>query len=322
MSGLTLLNGSTAGSGGGLYTTSPVTLTQVTFLSNTAALAGGGFYAGATATLNGASFRNNQCAAGGCLSQGWYVASTLTLGQVITTSDSIQNQGATSQAAGSVILFNGAAGQTITGSGSTTLYDLWLNNSGAGVTLGQNLTVTNRLTLSSDLTTTTGAALSLGANATTAGAGEVWGRTVRAHPFTLNTAYAFGNPFVSLDFTGGTPPSQVTIDLTRTLPFSFANAIARVYQIEPVGGSGYLARLRLHYRDGELNGNAEGTLQLWRYPVGGPWTGYAATGFDATDNWVERNGVSALSAWTLSQYFPIYYRLYLPLITQAASPFP
>ena len=52
-------------------------------------------------------------------------------------------------------------------------------------------------------------------------------------------------------------------------------AVNRAYHgvAEPVGGSGYLARLRLHYRDGELNGNAEGTLQLWRYPVGGPGKG-------------------------------------------------
>src|SRR5207247_4512049 len=132
---------------------------------------GGGLYAGSTAILNGASFQNNQCAANGCLSQGWYVASTLTLGQVITTGDSIQNQGVTSQAAGSVILFKRAAGQTITGTGSTTFNDLWLNNSGAGVTLGQDITVTNRLTLTSDLTTTPGAALSLGAHAPTAAAG-------------------------------------------------------------------------------------------------------------------------------------------------------
>jgi hypothetical protein len=219
------------------------------------------------------------------------------------------------------VTFNGTLAQGIVGSSPTTFGDLAIANTGVGVSLGQNITATNRLTLTSDLTTTTGYTLYLGANATTSGAGDAWGRTVRAHPFTLNTPYAFGNPFVSLDFTGGTPPSQITVDLTRTLPFSFANAIARLYQIEPVGGSGYLARLRLHYRDGELNGNAEGALQLWRYPPGGPWTGYTATGFDATDNWVERSGVSALSAWTLSQYFPIYHRLYLPLV-QSPPPFP
>src|SRR5262249_16663132 len=98
----------------------------------------------------------------------------------------------------------------------------------------------------------------LGPNAASAGAGEVWGRTTRAHAFALNTTYAFGNPFVSLDFTGGAPPLRISVDLTRTQPYSFVNAIQRVYAITESGGAGYLARLRLHYRDGELNGNQEG----------------------------------------------------------------
>jgi hypothetical protein len=183
--------------------------------------------------------------------------------------------------------------------------------------------VTNRLTLTSDLTTTSAYTLALGANATTAGTGEVWGRTTRAQAFALGSTYAFGNPFTSLNFSSGTPPVRISVDLTRTLPFSFANAIQRVYTMTESSGGGYVARLRLHYRDDELNGNAEGALQLWRYPAGGPWIGFTPTGFDATDNWVENNRVNELSAWTLSQLFPIYHRLYLPVIIRSPSqPFP
>jgi hypothetical protein len=37
---------------------------------------------------------------------------------------------------------------------------------------------------------------------------------------------------------------------------------------------------------------------------------------------VERSGVSALSAWTLSQFFPISRRLYLPALFYTPLNFP
>jgi hypothetical protein len=218
--------------------------------------------------------------------------------------------------AGGSVTFSGNGAQRIAGSVPTAFGDLAIANTGAGVSLGQDITATNRLTLTSDLTTTDDYTLSLTAGATGAGDGDVWGRVARQHPFSPNTLYGFGSPFVSLNFTGGTPPSAITLDLTRRMPLGIANTVRRAYAITPVGGSGYTARLRLHYRDGELNGNAEGALVLWRYPQAGTWTPYSATGFDSTDNWVEHNNVTALSWWTLSQYAPIS-RQFLPLIIKS-----
>jgi adhesin HecA-like repeat protein/predicted outer membrane repeat protein len=247
------------------------------------------------------------------IAPGFGAASGVSLSANINVSGNFTDTGRFIPDGGSVTL-NGTQAQRIVGSVPTTFGDLAIANSGAGVSLGQDITVTNRLTLTSDLSTTTGYTLFLNANATGAGNGDVWGRTVRAHPFSLGTTYAFGNPFVSLNFASGAPPSAVTLDLTPTLPANAINTVRRVYAVEPVGGSGYAARLRLHYRDSELNGNQEGALQLWHYPAGGPWTAHPVSGFDSADNWVQTDGVSALSLWTLSQFVPIRQRLYLPFL--------
>src|SRR5439155_334451 len=68
------------------------------------------------------------------------------------------------------------------------------------------------------------------------------------------------------------------------------------------------------YGASELNGNAGGTLRLWRFAGSGPWTAYPTSALDTTDNWVESNAVSNLSCWAISQFFPVSHRLYLPLI--------
>ena len=66
-----------------------------------------------------------------------------------------------------------------------------------------------------------------------------------------------------------------------------ANAVKRTYLITPNGGSGYTATLRLRYADADLNGNAENTLELWRYN-GGDWETHGATARAANANWVFR----------------------------------
>ena len=110
---------------------------------------------------------------------------------------------------------------------------MWVNNTGAGVYLGQNLTVTNRLTLTSDLTTTSNYVLNLTLNETSAGSGDVWGSTVRNHPFSTSTTYPFGNPNVSVEFTSGAAPTKMTVNLAHTLPISFSTAVARTVLVAP-----------------------------------------------------------------------------------------
>jgi hypothetical protein len=201
---------------------------------------------------------------------------------------------------GNTVALVGSAAQTIGGTSATPFGGLTINNSGPGVTLGNSASVAGLLTLSTDLTTTASFTLTLGNLATTAGSGDLWGNVVRPGPFTLNTTYAFGNPNVSLKFTSGAPPTSITYFLSRTVPSvsGFTTSVQRLYSFAPSGGGAFVATLRLHYLDSELNGNVEATLDLWRYAQ--PWIQVPATARDSTANWAESNAVSAFSLWTLS----------------------
>ena len=113
----------------------------------------------------------------------------------------------------------------------------------------------------------------------------------------------FGNPFTTIRFTSGTPPSDIRVETSSTQPAGFLNAVRRSYQITPTGGSGYAATLRLRYFDLELNGNTESSLQLWRYD-GTAWTAQGATSRDTSNNWVEYTGVTQFSPWAISGLAP------------------
>ncbi len=303
VTGTTFSNNVATISGGGANFNSTATVTGTTFNANTAAASGGGVLFIDQANLNGAAFLNNTCTSGGCLSAGWYASNALTLTQMVSTTDDIQNQGLTTQAIDGVIVFNGSAAQSINGTGSTTFTHMEVNNTGGDVVLGQNITVTDRITLTSDLSTTSSYRLNLTSGATSFGSGDVWGNTYRNHSFTPDTAYSFGNPNVSIAFgPTSTNPSDILIDLEKGTPSGFTYAISRAYTITVNGGSPYSATLRLHYQDSELP-NGESNLKLWRYN-GSQWTLQGATNADTTNNWAEESGVSAFSPWGISNQTP------------------
>jgi cysteine-rich repeat protein len=128
----------------------------------------------------------------------------------------------------------------------------------------------------------------------------VIGSVRRAGPFVAGLAYSFGNPLVSIQFEDGrTPPAAITVTLTKTAPADFAAAVTRTYAMIADGGANYSAAVRLRYRDSELNGNYEGTLQPWRV-VGGSWTAQTRSAFDAINNWVEQSDATDFSTWTLA----------------------
>src|SRR6185436_4779041 len=87
-------NQSAANLGGGLHVVGELALTQTQFLSNTAT-GGGGLSLGGAGTLNGGFFQGNLCVVAACHNGGWLAASALTLTQIITNADDIQNQGLT-----------------------------------------------------------------------------------------------------------------------------------------------------------------------------------------------------------------------------------
>lgn len=142
--------------------------------------------------------------------------------------------------------------------------------------------------------------LSLPCTVLWSGAGEVVGNLRRTNLAACpGVPIAFGNPHTTIQFTSGTAPSEISVQVLSGAPAGFPTAALRTYLITPTGGSGYTATLRLHYLDSELNGNNESTLQLWRND-GSSWTPQGVTNRDTVQNWVEYSGVTQFSPWTIS----------------------
>ena len=220
----------------------------------------------------------------------------------ITITGNWTNDGTFTAGTGTVT-FNGTSAQTIGGATATTFNNLTINNS-AGVTLSTDTTVNGTLALTSGDLTTGSNTLTMGSSATSSGSSDVVGNVTRSG-FSAGSTYNFGNPNVSLNFaSGGTLPSSVTVNLAKSAPSGFSNAVQRTYTISQSGGSGFSATLRLHYLDSELGSNTEADLTLWRKD-GTTWSNQGRTdNVDTTDNWVELSEVTTLSDWTLASSAP------------------
>jgi hypothetical protein len=268
--------------------------------------------AGSTLTTNvgGNRMTATLTVPGNLLLNGSLILSSMNGGDLIVGGNWTNNSTFTNN--GRTVTFNGASAQTVTG--ATSFTGLTLANTAGGIdasAASTNLTVTGLLTMTqnTDLKlvnlatdTTNMLIMSSGSTATTAGTGqgEVVG-TVRRASFSSGTSYSFGSPFVQLGtftFTGA--PTQIDVTLTQGSPDTFANSVRRNYQINVTGGTITSTILRLHYRDDAttLNGNAEGSLDLWRGSA--PWTDVGATTRDAANNWVEKTAVNTFSPWTLA----------------------
>jgi hypothetical protein len=229
---------------------------------------------------------------------------TLSLSGDISVSGTWTNNG-TFNSNGFTVTFNGSVNQSLGGSQPTSFAGLNISNT-AGVTLFINTTVTVTLTLTGDITTGSFTVF-MGNGATSAGTGDVVGSVNRGDIGA--TTRRFGNPDVQITETAG-DVSDITVTLFKGLsPNDFSNSVRRIYRITPNNGTNAVsATVRLHYLDGELNNNSEGTLDLWRKSTG--WmdqdpTQVLTTRHDDTSgdqNWVEQTGVTQFSDWTLANH--------------------
>jgi hypothetical protein len=167
---------------------------------------------------------------------------------------------------------------------------------GSLATLSKNISVNQLLTLGSDLVTGANV-LTMAASASSTGSADVIGNVKRSGLVTGGSRLTFGNPFNSISFdAGGILPTDITVNLTKSVPAGFSDAVQRTYVITQNGGSGFSATLRLHYRDSELNGNSEPRLNLYR--LNGVWELQGSDARNLSDNWVEKTGVTQFSTWT------------------------
>lgn len=184
----------------------------------------------------------------------------------------------------------------------------WNGNGNLNIAASSQITLQNNLTYNAASFTNNGSlntgafTLTLPASVNSSGNGEIIG-TLKRTNFTIGTAVSFGNQFNTIRFDSGTPPTDLTVNLSLTQPIGFPNAVSRFYTITPNGGSNYSATVRLHYLDSELNGNTEASLQLFRRN-GAVWSAQGATARDTANNWVETSGVTQFSPWALGNVAP------------------
>jgi uncharacterized repeat protein (TIGR01451 family) len=200
--------------------------------------------------------------------------------------------------------FNGAAAQTITGSGTKNFGALLIDNASgvlvADVTPGVDASVAGLLTLASDLTVAPGAVLHQAG--TSAGTADVIG-TVRRTDLGV-TSRSFGNFDNQIAVDSGTPPTAMDFTLVKSIPPTFPAAVKvvpRTYTLTPTGGSGLSATMRLRYIDpGELIGAGitESSLSLWKRNA--TWAAQGGS-VNTAGNFVTLSGISSFSEWAVAE---------------------
>ena len=191
-------------------------------------------------------------------------------------------------------------------SGVTTFNVVNVNKSSSAniVTLGNNITV-NTVNMISGNIHTDNNTFTITTSTGRTGNGIIIGTVTRTHAFSIGTAYEFEGPFNTITFSAASGVSSVTVttNLTVIADFTFGSGVNREYTIS-VTGTSYTAALRLHYEEGELNGNSETGLDFWHYTS--DWTTYGKSANSTVDNWVELDTLTSIDGrWALSEFVKV-----------------
>ena len=169
----------------------------------------------------------------------------------------------------------GASQQTITGTGSLSLHDVYVDAPG-GVKLNAPLSLDGQLSLSQNLYVGSSTLVTLTESAITAGENsdkDIFGTVKRTGPFQTDKLYSFGNLNLTVVFTnaGTALPAVITMTVNQAPWKDLPGSINRSVSIQTTGGNGWSGSLMLDYRDAELHGR-EDYLQAWtRASSSAPW---------------------------------------------------
>ena len=209
------------------------------------------------------------------------------------------------------VWLTGSNNTSYNGTGIAVIRRLQLNT-GPGAILSMNnwMEVTGTLTFTQGLIDLNGQQLQLKGSATLQGESEtsritgVTGGSVAGFGPVVNAPNQLNIGNLGAMLTSSADLGAVSI-LRIHIPASFPGSpppqgIQRCYLIEPTFDAGLNATLRFYYLDAELNGNDTGTLVLWRSPDGVNWTQVGFDSRNSTQKYVEKEGLSSLSFWTLA----------------------
>ena len=213
----------------------------------------------------------------------------------------------------SPVILNGNTLQTI--SGNLDFNNLTISNTGAEVTLNNDITIRNILAFTSGKLLTTNHQVLLGTTSTT---GSISGETEVSHlvgnvkisrAVTAGNTQAFGNIGIEMLPAADVPnPGSITVIRNTGTPISAAAgtpSIARVFDITgPTAGQDITMTLK--YLDAELNGNDEGNLRMYKSTDPAIWkeqledTTAGKEYNHEVENQVTLTGIDGFSRWTLA----------------------
>lgn len=216
-------------------------------------------------------------------------------------------------AGSSTVVFTGSIPvATIGGATTTSFGNLSIQKSSGDVLLNKDITMGGTINMITGNIRLNNRNVALGNSGSISGesnssyiTGPSGGSITVTRSFTSAIALNPGNIGAELKITGGSGKvGAVTIQRTH-VPESLStggSGIQRVFTITPPVGLVILsARLRFFYVDPELNGSTESALEVWtRSGAGHFFVPLGKDNNDATQNWVLKDGITELSAFTLA----------------------
>lgn len=207
---------------------------------------------------------------------------------------------------GGTYLFSGNGSNTFGGTNIPTFDKIVISkSSGAKLALQQNFLVASSLTFVSGYVDLNNSLLQVKPGGALAGESET-GRIISSGSGYVYTTVALNAPAAANPGNlGAVISSDTDLGVTTIRRRHIAQAVApgttgitRYYEIYPTHNTGLNATLRFYYSDEELEGLNENTLTLWR--KSGSWSDEGYTSRSTTGNYVEKQGISSFSTWTLA----------------------
>jgi hypothetical protein len=205
----------------------------------------------------------------------------------------------------------GVSNTTFNGSGVPVIGTLQLNTGpGTSMTLNTNLQISGVLNFQNGLVQLNGQQLQLTGSAILQNESETSRITgITGGSVTASAAGVSGPDQLNIGNLGAMLTSSADLGnvmITRSHvpavnPFNNTlQGIQRTFLIQPQNDVAINANLRFYYFNAELNGNDPSTLSLWKSADGVNWSIIGADIRDATNKYVEKDGLTDLSYWTLS----------------------